>query len=267
MLMEITKKGDEKLKGLLLREWTLYKSWLFGSAVFSIGVILILPILLQRYLITEAAIQEIRMVLMFLMLSFSVVNHFAQFNKSLNTDNGKKDMWLHNPHSMHTLIGAKLLFSLGIYFVSNIFITTAGIYFMSNVILGSFAQFLILQLLILVVMLFVGISVSIIWLFFWTIYLEGKYWIGKLSLIATVVIFFLIASLLPKLFSFLSFNKVLNQGEISLKFIEGYLPTIALSNFIFDIGSIYIVEELFSWIMFVLLFWSVCKWLERVVTR
>lgn len=255
------------MKGLLLKEWTLYKSWLFGSIVMSIGVVLILPILLERYLITQVPIQEIRMVLMFLMLGFSVVNILIQFNSSLNHDNRKKDMWLHNPHSLHTLIGSKFLFSLGIYFIGNFIITTAGIYFLSDMFVGSFAHLLNLQLLLLVVMLFVGILGNIVWLLFWTIYLEGKYWIGKFSLITTVAIFFLAANYIPQLLSFLSLDKVLNQGEISLKFLGDYLPTITTNDFNLDLGSIYIVEELFIWIIFVLLFWGICKWLERVVTR
>lgn len=255
------------MKGLLLKEWTLYKSWLFGSAVMGIGVVLILPVILERYLITWVPIQEIRIVLMFIMLVFSVINNIFQFNNSLNYDNAKKDMWLHNPHSMQTLIGAKFLFSLFIYFIGNVFITSAGIYFLSDFFVGNYAHLLNLQLLLLVLMFFVGIFVSIAWLFFWAIYLEGKYWIGKFSLITTVAIFFLIATYLPKLLSFLSLDKVLNQGEISLKFIENYLPTVTTSNFILDLGSIYIVEELFIWIIFVLLFWGVCRWLERVVTR
>ncbi|MFJ7827141.1 hypothetical protein [Psychrobacillus sp. NPDC096623] len=255
------------MKGLLLKEWMIYKSWLLGSTIMGIGGVLILPIILGRYLITEVPIQEIRLVLMFLMLGFSIVNHLVQFNNSLNTDHGKKDMWLHNPHSMHILIGAKFMFSLAIYFVGNIVITSTGIYFMSDVLLGSFTNLLILQLLLLVIMLFVGIFVSIIWLFFWTIYLEGKYWVGKFSLIATVVVFILIISFLPKLFGFLSIDKLLNQGEISLEFLEGYLPIITISNFIVELDSIYIVEELFYWIIFVLLFWAICKWLERVITR
>jgi len=260
-------KGDGKLKGLLLKEWALYKSWLFGSAVMGIGVVLVLPILLKRYLITEIPIQEIRIVLMFIMLVFSVINIIFQFNNSINYDNTKKDMWLHNPHSMHTLIGVKFLFSLFIYFIGNVFITSGGIYFLSDIFVGNFAHLLNLQLLLLVLMFFVGIFVNIAWLFFWAIYLEGKYWIGKFSLITTVAIVFLMASYLPKLISFLSLDKVLNQGEISLKFIENYLPTITTSNFILNIGSIYIVEELFAWIIFILLFWFTCKWLERVVTR
>lgn len=255
------------MKGLLLKEWALYKSWLFGTAVMGIGVVLILPVILGRYVINEIPIQEIRMVLMFVMLVFSVINIIFQFNNSINYDNTKKEMWLHNPHSMHTLIGAKFLFSLFIYFIGNVFITSGGIYFLSDFFVGNFAHLLNLQLLLLVLMLFVGIFVNITWLFFWAIYLEGKYWIGKFSLITTVAIVFLIASYLPKLISFLSLDKVLNQGEISLKFIENYLPTITKSNFFLDIGSIYIVEELFYWILFVLLFWGVCKWLERVVTR
>lgn len=255
------------MKGLLLKEWALYKSWLFGSAVMGIGVVLILPIILERYLITQVPIQEIRMILMFLMLGFSIVNLLIQFNNSLNTDNGKKDMWLHNPHSMHRLIGTKFLFSIAIYFVGITFITTAGIYFLSDVFLGSFAQLLNLQLLLLAVMLLAGIFVSIAWLLFWTIYLESKYWIGKFSLITSVAIFFLLASFLPRLFDFLSLDRVLNQGEISLKFIEGYLPTLTISNFVLELGSIYIVEELFSWIIIILLFWGICKWLERVITR
>lgn len=255
------------MKGLLLKEWMLYKSWLLGSALIGVGVVLILPIILERYIITEVPVQETRLFLLFLMLGFSIVNHIVQFNNSLNTDYAKKDTWLHNPHSMHILIGAKFLFSLAIYFVGNIFITTTGIYFMSDVLIGSFTQLLILQLLILVLMLFVGIFISIIWLFFWTIYLEGKYWIGKLSLVATVVVSIAIISYLPKLFSFLAIDKVLYQGEIPLEFIEDYLPVITISNFIVELDSIYIVEEIFYWIIFVLLFWAICKWLERVVTR
>lgn len=254
------------MKGLLLKEWMLYKTWLFGSAVMGIGV-LILPIILERYLITEIPVQEIRLVLMFVMLGFSVVNILIQFSISLNSDNAKKEMWLHNSHSMQTLIGAKFLFSLVIYFLGNIFITTAGIYFLSDLFLGSFAHLLNLQLLLIVLMLFVGIIGNVAWLFFWTIYLEGKNWIGKFSLITTVAIFFLLTSYLPKLFSFLSLDKILKQGEISLKFIEDYLPSITISNFILELDSIFILEELFSWIIFILLFWFICKWLEKVVTR
>ena len=255
------------MKGLLLKEWALYKLWLFGSAVMGIGVVLILPIILERYLITSVSIQDIRMGFMFIMLGFSFVTLIVQFNNSLNTDNGKKDIWLHNPHSIQTLIGAKYLFSLGIYFIGNIFITTAGIYFLRDIFLGSFVQLLNLQLLLITVMIFVGLLGSVLWLCFWTLYLEGKYWVGKFSLIITVGIFFLLAVYLPKLFTFLSLDKVLSQGEISLKFLGEYMPINTITNLTVDIGSIYIVEELFTWIVFILLFWFICKWLERVVTR
>ena len=255
------------MKGLLLKEWALYKSWLLGSAAMGLGVVFILPILLEKYLASVQSVQEIRMVLMFIMLGFSFVNLLVQFNNSLNTDNGKKDIWLHNPHSIHTLISAKYLFSLGIYFLGNIFITTSGIYFLRDILLGSFANLLNLQLLLLAFMIFAGLLGNILWLTFWTLNLEGKYWIGKFSFITTVAIFLLITTYLPKLLTFLSLDKVLNQGEIPLKFIEEYLPIITITNFNLDIGSIYIVEELFTWIIFILLFWFICKWLEKVVTR
>jgi len=255
------------LKGLLWKEWTLYKSWLFGSAVMGIGVVLILPIILERYLLTTVSIQDLRVGLMSIMLGFSVLNIIIQFNTSLNSDNGKKDMWLHSPHSMHTLIGAKFIFSLVIYFVGNILITTCGIYFLKDVFLGSFVQLFNFQLLLLAIMLLAGVFCSITWLFFWTMYFEGKYWIGKFSVIITVVIFFLLASYLPKLLTFLSLDKLLKQGEISLEFLRDHFPRITTTNFTVDLGSIYIVEELFTWIIFILFFWFVCKWLERVVTR
>lgn len=255
------------MKGLLLKEWALYKSWLLGSAAMSLGVVFILPILLEKYLASFQSVEEIRMVLMFIMLGFSFVNLLVQFNNSLNTDNGKKDIWLHNPHSIHTLISAKYLLSLGIYFIGNIFITTSGIYFLRDILLGSFANLLNLLLLLLAFMIFAGLLGNILWLTFWTLNLEGKYWIGKFSFITTVAIFLLITIYLPKLLTFLSLDKVLNQGEISLKFIEEYLPIITITNFTLDIGSIYIVEELFTWIIFILLFWFICKWLEKVVTR
>lgn len=255
------------MKGLLLKEWALYKSWLLGSAVMSLGVVFILPILLEKYLASVQSVQEIRMGLLFIMLGFSIVNLLVQFNKSLNTDNGKKDTWLHNPNSMHMLIGAKILFSLGIYFIGNIFITTAGIYFLSDMIIGSFAQMLYLQILLLVVLLIAGIILTIIWLLFWTLYVEGKYWIGKFSVILSLVVFLLVVIFLPKVLSFLSIDKLLMQGEVSLKFLGTYLPESATSDFTLDIGSIYIVEEIFMWIIFILLFWFICKWLEKVVTR
>lgn len=168
---------------------------------------------------------------------------------------------------MHTLIGAKILFSLGIYFIGNIFITTAGIYFLSDMIIGSFAQMLYLQILLLVVLLIAGIILTIIWLLFWTLYVEGKYWIGKFSVILSLVVFLLVVIFLPKVLSFLSIDKLLMQGEVSLKFLGTYLPESATSDFTLDIGSIYIVEEIFMWIIFILLFWFICKWLEKVVTR
>lgn len=255
------------MKGLLWKEWALYKSWLFGFAVMGFGVVLILPIILEKYLLTLVSIQDIRIGLMSIMLGFSVGGTIIQFNNSLNSDNGKKDMWLHNPHTMQTLIGAKFIFSLGIYFVGNMFITTAGIYFLSEKFIGSFTQLLNFQLLLLVIMLLAGIFGNITWLLFWTIYLEGKYWIGKFSLITTVAIFFLLASYLPKLLNFLSLDKVLKQGEVSLESSKAYFPKIATSNFTVDIGSLFIVEELFTWIIFMLLFWFTCKWLEKVVTR
>lgn len=255
------------MKGLLLKELALYKSWLLGSAVMSLGVVFILPILLEKYLASVPSVQEIRMGLMFIMLGFSIVNLLVQFNNSLNTDNGKKDTWLHNPNSMHTLIGAKILFSLGIYFIGNIFITTAGIYFLSDMIIGSFAQMLYLQILLLVVLLIAGIILTIIWLLFWTLYVEGKYWTGKFSVILSLVVFLLVVIFLPKVLSFLSIDKLLMQGEVSLKFLGTYLPESATSDFTLDIGSIYIVEEIFMWIIFILLFWFICKWLEKVVTR
>lgn len=261
------KEGDGSLKGLLLKEWALYKLWLFGSAIMGIGVVLVLPIMLERYLLTSVPIQEIRIGLMFVMLGFSVVNLLVQFNNSLNMDNGRRDVWLHSLNSMHTLIGAKFIFSLGLYFIGNIFITSSGIYFLSDVFLGSFMQLFNLQILLLVIMVFVGLLSNIIWLLFWTAYLEGKYWIGKFSLIMTVVVFFLSVIYLPKLVNLLSIDKILKQGEISLDFLNGYFPIITTTNLTVKIGSIFIVEELFTWIIFILLFWFTCRWLEKVVTR
>ena len=133
--------------------------------------------------------------------------------------------------------------------------------------IGSFAQMLYLQILLLVILLIAGIISAIIWLLFWTLYVEGKYWIGKFSVILSVVVFLLVASFLPRIISFLSIDKLLMQGEVSLKFLGTYLPESAISDFTLDIGSINIVEEIFMWIIFILLFWLTCKWLEKVVTR
>ncbi|QUG42443.1 hypothetical protein KD050_03895 [Psychrobacillus sp. INOP01] len=255
------------MKGLLLKEWALYKSWLFVSTLMGIGAVLILPLILERYLLTSVSIYEMRIILLFFMLGISMINCVTQFRTSLHADYLKKDMWLHNSHKMYTLIGVKFLFSIVIYLVGNVIITTAGIYFLSEILVGSLLQLFVLQLLFLIFLLFAGVLVNIGWLFVWTLYLEGKYWIGKFSLITTVAISFLLVSLLSKLLSFLPLEKVLYQGEISLNFIEEHLPTFTTSDFNLDLGSVYIIEELLSWIIFVLLFWGICKWLERVVTR
>lgn len=255
------------MKGLLLKEWVLYRSWLFVSMLMGIGAVLILPIILERYLLTSVSIYEIRLILLFFMLGISMINCVTQFRTSLRTDYLKKDTWLHNSHKMYTLVGVKFVFSLIIFFIGNVIITTAGFYFLSEILVGSFLQLFVLQLLLLILLLFAGMMINLGWLFVWTLYLESKYWIGKFSLFTTITISILIVSYLPRLFNLLTLDKLLNHGEISLNFIEEYLSTITARDFNLELGSIYIVYELFNLIIFVLLFWGICKWLERVVTR
>ncbi len=250
--------------GLLKKEWVLYRSW-FLMGIFS-GIMLswIVPYVLHQFV--DLFAQENQLAFAFTLLVLFVGGFYSvlQFLASMRLDIKAKESWLHSTSSITKLIGAKIACSLIGYVLFNTLFVSFAIFHLKEEFIANIGQiiFVLVALTIFQFMLFVLL------LFFLAFYLQLKHVIGRFSIVLTMVAFGFTTSAWVRITESPFYETVFQRGAISLSKLEPFLPKVrAATTMEWRLGSIYVVEEVASIVLIVLLFLAASKWLEKVVLR
>lgn len=251
----------KSLVSLVKKEWYTYRLWWISFILFGVIFILILPILLEHFL-NNVDSEEMRITTLFTSVSLLIFIPIIQLVTSIHRDIKIKDIWLHNPSSIFTLIGAKWLFVLCALFVTCLF-CFSGFFLLGDNINGSFGQIMLLILLLTVLETLFYIFISIVSLLFFALHLQIKRYIGQFSLIVVFTLTFLFLWFL---------NKVpekyiqIPYWKIPTNWIYDHLPT--FKNGIIHINvEFYFVDLIVNFLLLIIFYIGACKWIERVITR
>lgn len=252
---------------LLRKEWIQYRSWLFVTVVAGLFILIGIPYLFTEVMGSIVDKSIIALVLMIFVLVTGGWITLMQFISSLRADVRRKEMWLHSTNSIYILVGAKILFTLLTFFVFTMIIVIVGLYLSQEIIVGSLLQYAVSIVLLIMATLLFQSSFIVSFNLSFVFYLQLKRFVGKFSIIITAVVFIGSFILLMKIVQNPLYDLLLRNGEVSLDFLSPYLLTFTMSVAKTPLGSMYIVEEIFSWGFLIFLFIISNKWLEKVVTR
>jgi len=254
-----------KFVSLVKKEWHEYKLWAFlmlFAGVFFIGI---LPTFANRLPNSQLAPDEVRLAVLFIGLGGLGFIANIQFIVSLRKDIKIKEIWLHNSRGILTLIGAKACFAI-CWGTGMSFIYGVASYFLGDALYGELYQLIFFHLMIVFLSFYTIILLTVNVLVFYTIYLQLKRYIGMVSIVVTVVLFFLSIYVFEKVSSSVLYEQLIYIGEISLMPLEKFFPVV-FNDSTQIVGHLYIFEELFITMFLVACFIAASKWIERVITR
>ncbi|MEO4054713.1 hypothetical protein [Solibacillus sp. CAU 1738] len=254
-------------EGLLRKEWVQYRSWLLLLLIAGPLILIGLPYVCTEMLEINVEKGELSFILMFFVLAMGGWVTLMQLISSLRADIRRKEIWLHSTVSMNTLVGVKMLYTIITYLVFTLIISAVGLYLSQEILKGTFLQYAnTCVLMILIAVLFYCAFIVIAHLCF-VFNLQLKRYVGKFSIFITAIAIIAGIILLVKLVENPLYILLLKNSELSLEFLATNLLTINSPGSGMTFGSIYIVEEIFSWSSLILMFIVSNKWLEKVVTR
>jgi len=249
--------------GLLKKEWVLYRSWFLMGIFAGIMLSWIVPYVLHQFV--DLFAQENQLAFAFTLLVLFVGGFYSvlQFLGSMRLDIKAKESWLHSTSSITKLIGAKIACSLIGYALFNTLFVSFAIFHLKEEFIANIGQ-IIFVLVIIVIMLTVFQFMLFVLLF----YLQLKHVIGRFSIVLTMIAFGFTTSAWVRITESHFYETVFQRGAISLSKLEPFLPKVrATTTMEWRLGSIYVVEEVASILLIVLLFLAASKWLEKVVLR
>jgi len=134
--------------------------------------------------------------------------------------------------------------------------------------IANVGQIVFVLVLIVIALTIFQFMLFVLLLFFLAFYLQLKHVIGRFSIVLTMVAFGLTTAAWVRITESQFYEMVFQRGAISLSKLELYLPKVrATTTMEWRLGSIYVVEEVASTLLIVLLFLAASKWLEKVVLR
>lgn len=245
--------------GLLKKERIAYLS----AGLGWLGVVLLLiwlgPIAISEYY-QNATIHNTRFILIVIGYVLLVMVALFQFMASLRVDIAKKELWLHSQHSIVTLVFAKVLYQAMQMFVL-CSVTFIGFLFVGDELVATALEMLVFYGYTTYIILAAYVLFVILVLCFYTISIQLKRFIGKLSNVVTFVLAILFVKVSEKIPS-----NPLPFGKISTQSLNNYLPKFNEYTTIITL-DIYLVQELAYILLYIVLFVVACKWIERVITR
>ncbi|MEG0258879.1 MAG: hypothetical protein RR595_09165 [Lysinibacillus sp.] len=256
-----------KFIGLIKKEWALYKTWLFIAIIAGLTIIILIPFALEKFVKGPFEVTNVQPGLAYIVLILGGLYSIMQFLASLRYDIHSKEIWLHSTSSIAQLIGAKIIFILIGYSIFNIFFTTLGLFVSRQYIQADFDQYLFLLLGFVGFAAIMQLSLLIIVLFFYAVYLQTKRYIGRFAVIISTFFFFLSMYLSIRFIESPIYVKLFYYGEINLKPLISYLPRFNDDTIYYNFGSIYIVDQLTSLLTTLLLYIIATKWIEKVVLK
>jgi len=246
------------MKGLFKYEYDHYgllNIITLGLAIFAMSLV---PVMFEQY-DDKYISTNIRLVMVPLTVGVVFLTSLVLLVASINKDIKMKELWLHNSQSIYRLIGVKVLFH-GLVMITINVIPYIGYYF-TDVITGTISEYFILYFYYLFVLVVLYISGTLIALLHLAVYQQISKFIGKLSVVVTFVIFILLINLIEKIPT-----NYLEVGKISLlklqEFAVGF-PGLEVTV----ISEIYILQLLFDFIVSIIIYMLICKWIERLAMR
>ncbi|MGA3678093.1 hypothetical protein [Lysinibacillus agricola] len=258
----------KKFAGLFKKEWVLFRTWLFVAIFAGIMLSLVLPYLIKRF-VDGMTIPEnqISFALTMIVLVLGGFYSVLQFIASMRHDLKVKEIWLHSTSSIIQLVGVKVIFSLIGYAIFNLIFIMIEMYNVKDEFVANFGQ------IVLSLILTVGFSVILQWmmlvilLLFLAFYLQMKHFIGRFAIVIMMGAFFFSMNLWYKFTESQLYGTIFHHIEIPLDWLAHYLPKAKVSTMDFNIGTLYVVDEVGSIIFIAILFIVATKWLEKAVLR
>lgn len=105
-------------KGLVWKEWIIYKAFFFLWIVINILGILVGPFLIKRFLGVDVDIGIIAIIGSAIWMFLHVMITMLIFISSIERDMKRQDIWFHSPATMYKLVGAKLFSAFVFTFTS-----------------------------------------------------------------------------------------------------------------------------------------------------
>jgi len=254
--------------GLLKKEWVLYRSWFLMGIFAGIMLSWIVPYVLHQFVDLFAQENQLAFVFTLLVLFIGGFYSVLQFLASMRLDIKAKESWLHSTSSITKLIGAKMVCSLLGYALFNTLFVSIAIFNVKEEFIANVGQIVFVLVLIVIALTIFQFMLFVLLLFFLAFYLQLKHVIGRFSIVLTMVAFGLTTAAWVRITESQFYEMVFQRGAISLSKLELYLPKVrATTTMEWRLGSIYVVEEVASTLLIVLLFLAASKWLEKVVLR
>lgn len=265
-LRRLTINNMKKIVSLIKKEWHTNKLWWIFIVLFGFVFIWLLPPLIGHFSKSTLNSQEMRNLNLFITFISLLLIPIIQLHVSLHRDIKQKDIWLHNPSSIFTLIGAKWLFVLLALIITS-FLLFSGFFFLGNYIIGKWWQIVLLISVLTFLETVFYVAFSMLSLLFYALYLQVKRYIGRFSLFVVFAITILFVWLLGKLpENFLEFP----YGKIPTDWIFTNLPTFTSSSIeiTYDIHfNLYFTNFIVDILLFIICFTGSSKWIEKVITR
>lgn len=252
---------------LLRKEWIQYRSWLFGTVVGGLFILIGIPYLFTEVMGIVLNKSNISFILMFFVLLTGGWITIMQFISSLRADIRRKEIWLHSTKSIYMLVGAKIIYTLLTFLVFTLIISIVGLFLSHGIVDGSLLQYAFSLALMSIVAMLIHSSFIVFINLIYVFNLQLKRFIGKFSKFITVVAVIAGFILLIKVIDNPLYSLLLLNGEVSLQFLRPYLLTYTITGGKMQLGPLYIVEEIFSWGFLLFMFIISNKCLEKVVTR
>lgn len=256
----------KKIVGLLKIEWAVHKIFIMAAYVLGIAILYVLPLTIEKMGDLELS-QNSSMGLVIAILIVGALAIATQFLVSIRDDVRKKELWLHSTSSIYQLVGVKVVFIVLNFVVFSFIFTALGMYPLDEIFVGPFLEVLLLQVVFICIATLLVFIMCIQIIIFSALYYTLKRYIWRFASIVTIVIFFFTTGAVTKLTSSSVYKTLMHNGEIDLTPLMQYLPDMSNTSFTMSLGSFYLVEELFMWLILFLIFTIGSRWLEKVILR
>lgn len=257
--------GGSKLQrfiSLVKKELYTFKFWWISLILLVFIFIGLLPPIMEHFLGSELSSGDMRIVFIFISMLLFFIIPILQLHASLNNDIKQKDIWLHHPSKMFTLIGAKWVYVLITLFFTSLF-CFSGFFFLGDNLVGTWKQIFLLIILSTFLEVFCYVIFSNLFLLFFALYLQIKRYIGHFSMLITftlIILFFWFLRVVPE--KYIQFP----YGKIPTDWIYDHLPTFKKSEIFIKI-NFYSVDLIVDSIILIICYIIACKWIEKVITR
>lgn len=256
----------KKIVGLAKKEWATHKLFIVAAYVMGFAIFYVLPLAIEAMGDLELP-QDFNMGLMIATLIIGALAIATQFLVSIRDDVRKKELWLHSTSSIYQLVGVKVVFIVLNFVVFAFIFTALGMYPLDEIFVGPFLEVLLLQVVFICIATLIVFIMCIQIILFSALYYTLKHYIWHFAIIVTIALFFVTTGAVTKLTSSSVYKTLMHNGEIDLTPLMQYLPDMSNTSFTMSLGSFYLVEELFMWLILFLIFTIGSRWLEKVILR